>query len=498
MEVIYLFSFNSHVVVKGILLKLLSSDIELQHLKMADGMLLLSWNSHHATFCDILSRLREKENFTDVTLACEGKCYPLHKLVLSTCSEYLEKIFKSTPCKHPVIVLQDIKCSELEALINYMYVGEVNVPQSSLSLLIKAAELLQVKGLAVPDEPPSGNKMKVNVHNMSDDRTSSQIKRRKCEESITYSQREYPQVSSNSSPLCKERKQTEHSKIQVQNADQVIDQHQTSEKSLGYIEDAFVETDIKEEVLEDIDTDNDLGIDASDPGLNYQTHNSSYEMENVRTEHDTGGKCSIPLTGEYDKQPLNHSEMLSHPPIVSDVAVSSELQGWMAESALGEMTGVEGFNSIGGLESASLITHQGAPLQEQQMVYQDDDQKGAWGPWEMTSSLKKIYECPICYQSFSSSSPLLIHIRKHTKKPYICPHCSKSFMYNSILKVHLRTHTGEKPFSCPHCDYRSTQSGALKTHMRIHSREQSYTCSDCSYNSAKFSNLKRHIAEQHL
>ncbi|XP_045626248.1 zinc finger protein 131 isoform X12 [Procambarus clarkii] len=327
MEVIYLFSFNSHVVVKGILLKLLSSDIELQHLKMADGMLLLSWNSHHATFCDILSRLREKENFTDVTLACEGKCYPLHKLVLSTCSEYLEKIFKSTPCKHPVIVLQDIKCSELEALINYMYVGEVNVPQSSLSLLIKAAELLQVKGLAVPDEPPSGNKMKVNVHNMSDDRTSSQIKRRKCEESITYSQREYPQVSSNSSPLCKERKQTEHSKIQVQNADQVIDQHQTSEKSLGYIEDAFVETDIKEEVLEDIDTDNDLGIDASDPGLNYQTHNSSYEMENVRTEHDTGGKCSIPLTGEYDKQPLNHSEMLSHPPIVSDVAVSSELQG---------------------------------------------------------------------------------------------------------------------------------------------------------------------------
>ncbi|XP_045626242.1 uncharacterized protein [Procambarus clarkii] len=368
MEVIYLFSFNSHVVVKGILLKLLSSDIELQHLKMADGMLLLSWNSHHATFCDILSRLREKENFTDVTLACEGKCYPLHKLVLSTCSEYLEKIFKSTPCKHPVIVLQDIKCSELEALINYMYVGEVNVPQSSLSLLIKAAELLQVKGLAVPDEPPSGNKMKVNVHNMSDDRTSSQIKRRKCEESITYSQREYPQVSSNSSPLCKERKQTEHSKIQVQNADQVIDQHQTSEKSLGYIEDAFVETDIKEEVLEDIDTDNDLGIDASDPGLNYQTHNSSYEMENVRTEHDTGGKCSIPLTGEYDKQPLNHSEMLSHPPIVSDVAVSSELQGWMAESALGEMTGVEGFNSIGGLESASLITHQGAPLQEQQMM----------------------------------------------------------------------------------------------------------------------------------
>ncbi|XP_045626245.1 zinc finger and BTB domain-containing protein 7A isoform X10 [Procambarus clarkii] len=457
MEVIYLFSFNSHVVVKGILLKLLSSDIELQHLKMADGMLLLSWNSHHATFCDILSRLREKENFTDVTLACEGKCYPLHKLVLSTCSEYLEKIFKSTPCKHPVIVLQDIKCSELEALINYMYVGEVNVPQSSLSLLIKAAELLQVKGLAVPDEPPSGNKMKVNVHNMSDDRTSSQIKRRKCEESITYSQREYPQVSSNSSPLCKERKQTEHSKIQVQNADQVIDQHQTSEKSLGYIEDAFVETDIKEEVLEDIDTDNDLGIDASDPGLNYQTHNSSYEMENVRTEHDTGGKCSIPLTGEYDKQPLNHSEMLSHPPIVSDVAVSSELQG-VKLSTNGQRNGGED-KKIGTsarkrheCPDCSYVTTQPALLIRHIINHSGEG----------------LFFCAQCSYQCTSENELKIHQRNHTIKPHCCPHCQYRSAKKYNLQIHIRSHTGEKPFSCPHCPFRSTNRSDLRKHIYTH------------------------------
>lgn len=92
-----------------------------------------------------------------MTLACEGKFYKVHKLVLSTCSEYFEQMFEETQCKHPVIVLKDIKSEELESLLSYMYIGEVNVVQDKLSGLIKAAECLRIKGLAVPDEEPSNN-----------------------------------------------------------------------------------------------------------------------------------------------------------------------------------------------------------------------------------------------------------------------------------------------------------------------------------------------------
>lgn len=74
--------------------------------------------------------------------------------MLSTCSAYFENMFEKTKCKHPVIVLKDIKYSDFEALLNYMYVGEVNVVQEKLSGLINAAECLQIKGLAVPDEEP--------------------------------------------------------------------------------------------------------------------------------------------------------------------------------------------------------------------------------------------------------------------------------------------------------------------------------------------------------
>ena len=41
-----------------------------------------------------------------------------------------------------------------------MYLGEVNVRQSDLATLIKAAESLRVKGLAVPDDEPPPRKGK--------------------------------------------------------------------------------------------------------------------------------------------------------------------------------------------------------------------------------------------------------------------------------------------------------------------------------------------------
>ena len=63
---------------------------------------------------------------SDVTLAAGGKYFSAHKLVLSTCSDFFEEMFEKTPCKHPVIVLKDIDATNMEALLSYMYLGEVS------------------------------------------------------------------------------------------------------------------------------------------------------------------------------------------------------------------------------------------------------------------------------------------------------------------------------------------------------------------------------------
>jgi len=148
---------------------------------MEDGLLSLKWNNHKTTFFEILRILREKSNYTDATLAVEGKFYPVHKLVMSTCSEYFSEIFEKTPCKSPVIVLKDVRSHDIEALLDYMYLGEVNVNQNDLSSLLKTAECLRIKGLAVPDEDPTIKVRKNSTSSHVDDirRDSPPPKRRR-------------------------------------------------------------------------------------------------------------------------------------------------------------------------------------------------------------------------------------------------------------------------------------------------------------------------------
>lgn len=113
----------------------------------------------------------------------------MHKLVLSTCSEYFMRMFELTPCKHPVVVLQDVKSKEMEALLSYMYAGVVSVAQSDLPQLIKVAEALQIKGLAVPDENLCSNMKYGHTWSPTDDRNSPFPKKIKREENGTQTHR---------------------------------------------------------------------------------------------------------------------------------------------------------------------------------------------------------------------------------------------------------------------------------------------------------------------
>lgn len=58
---------------------------------------------------------------------------------------------QTNPCQHPVIILQDVHFTELEALLIFIYKGEVNIDQKNLPALLKAAETLQIRGLSGGD-----------------------------------------------------------------------------------------------------------------------------------------------------------------------------------------------------------------------------------------------------------------------------------------------------------------------------------------------------------
>lgn len=109
----------------------------------------LRWNNHQSNLLGVFSQLLRDESLVDVTLACsEGHSIRAHKVVLSACSSYFQTLFVDHPSRHPIVILKDVRFSELRTLVEFMYKGEVNVEYCQLSALLKTAESLKVKGLA--------------------------------------------------------------------------------------------------------------------------------------------------------------------------------------------------------------------------------------------------------------------------------------------------------------------------------------------------------------
>ncbi|CAH1372391.1 unnamed protein product [Tenebrio molitor] len=108
----------------------------------------LRWNNHQPNFISVFSSLLNSESLVDVTLAAEGRHLQAHKVVLSACSSYFQSLFTINPCQHPIVILKDVKFTDLKVMVDFMYYGEVNVSQEQLPHILKTAEMLKIKGLA--------------------------------------------------------------------------------------------------------------------------------------------------------------------------------------------------------------------------------------------------------------------------------------------------------------------------------------------------------------
>jgi len=115
---------------------------------MADQQFCLRWNNHQSTLISVFDTLLENGTLVDCTLAAEGQYLKAHKVVLCACSPYLETLLSQHYEKHPIVILKDVKFSELKSMMDYMYRGEVNISQDQLGTFLKAAESLQIKGLS--------------------------------------------------------------------------------------------------------------------------------------------------------------------------------------------------------------------------------------------------------------------------------------------------------------------------------------------------------------
>lgn len=120
------------------------------------GECCLRWTDHDSLLQGVCNTLFSTEKFADVTLYCEGVGLKCHKFILSACSSYFDQILSESVCDHPVIILRDVPYWQMEALLHFIYKGELTTDEAHLTHLVELAQSLQIKGigefLAATDE----------------------------------------------------------------------------------------------------------------------------------------------------------------------------------------------------------------------------------------------------------------------------------------------------------------------------------------------------------
>ena len=119
----------------------------------------LRWNDFESNISVAFRELREEKDFFDVTLACDDSQIQAHKVILSACSPFFRNVLRKNPHQHPLLYLKGVKYKELLSVLNFMYMGEVNVAQEELNSFLAVAEDLRVKGLT-QNNSESGDKAK--------------------------------------------------------------------------------------------------------------------------------------------------------------------------------------------------------------------------------------------------------------------------------------------------------------------------------------------------
>jgi len=107
----------------------------------------LRWNDFESNISVAFREIRDEKDFFDVTLACGDRQIQAHKLILSACSPFFRGVLRRNPHAHPLLYLKGVDYSDLQAVLNFMYHGEVNVAQEELNSFLAVAEDLKVKGL---------------------------------------------------------------------------------------------------------------------------------------------------------------------------------------------------------------------------------------------------------------------------------------------------------------------------------------------------------------
>ncbi|XP_075233724.1 uncharacterized protein LOC142331598 isoform X2 [Lycorma delicatula] len=451
----------------------------------------LKWHSHGTHLHTSIATLHRSESFSDVTLAtADGRYVSAHRFILSACSSYLHQLFRvmgsrGSSSNLVVVLPSDISYRTLSILLQYMYSGEATVSNEQLNGVLKAGEILRIKGLCHNHGTKEREKERPPSHNSNRITGGVLTQQNQNEESL----RKRQNVDGN---LQNEK---------IQNVDKILMDSSNNEcngpQKKSY---SILKSLNKSDTSKINDSDQSKNNDDSDQGEN-QKENSNDKSNGQNSEKKriiddtTDIEQNMQIELLVKEEPIewedieetqgNEDEQMLH----SEMTIKPETYSGEEEEDLNEFYAPltcdmchETFTTPS-LWVRHIETHPptDVPRRKGKRNSGADDDNGEFPP----------LRCELCQEVYSNPGDWVRHIQsahteeqlamsnnsKYTPRPVTrrhrimngrkhCPLCEKTFPSHASMLIHSRTHTGERPYECTICAKGFNVKSNLLRHMR--------------------------------
>ena len=110
--------------------------------------MLLTWHTYSDHLKSMMKELMMNENYSDVTLVTEDKKQiKANMCILSACSPVFKDILKKEKNSSTIIFLGGFQYSEIESILQYIYLGEATLHEERMDEFLAVAKSLEIKEL---------------------------------------------------------------------------------------------------------------------------------------------------------------------------------------------------------------------------------------------------------------------------------------------------------------------------------------------------------------
>lgn len=470
-----------------------------------EGMKCLQWDSHTAHFRSLLQDLMITNNFSDVTLVCEDQTMlRAHRNILSAGSKVLKDIFlfedkNLIGGRQSVIHFRGVNHAVMQAILEYIYLGETAVPVDGTNAFLIAAKALGVKDcieertqyddVETTENNEISGSFECNKYTIPNDdiNTKQDLTKNVMEGENFENQKIQMDVSEKKVATPKKPRQ-----ITI-GFNEVISSLKIKEE---------VDTEIEECPKCDFKSDDRkafrIHIEFAHDGVKYHCHNCDFKTT-VSNELD--------LHIDSEHMEVDNRSKVKH---------QCAMCGKILESA----------NSLKNHEKNVHDACSRERFSCEQCDYTSYQQKKVKSHVDFVHNNIKL-PCEICGKPFANDQSLNDHVRKmhervqmfacdqceykavlkdcvqqhilakHDRVEFNCDQCDKKYFYDSLLKRHKKSvHEGSR-FMCDSCNFQAAYKSDIRTHKKIVHEGIRKKCDECDYQSKHTRELRNHMKKQH-